>query len=136
MRSKSQRSLQNFRNDDSQLVSLGSNHLAIQETTEVSPGEAVDLFDLRRDVPPASEPVVATNRITATSSIPLLEQNNPFYSACQHSGSDTTSGQTGTSEDGSSIASFLDDEPIMSQKEQKKVDKFMAKLVGTKRKHR
>jgi hypothetical protein len=88
--------------------------------------EAVDLLDLTSAVPPASEPIVPFNH----------PHQSIFYDKCVHRSSIITSGSSGTDESSSSMNNWLDDTPVMTSKEKKKVQKFMKRVSGVKRRFR
>jgi hypothetical protein len=60
-----------------------------------------------------------------------------FYDQCQHKGEEITSGSSGPDESSSSsMNAWLDDSPVMTGKEKRKVQQFMKKLSGKKRRFR
>jgi hypothetical protein len=206
----------NSNKDDAMLVTLGTNHLADQQSVDDIPNAPIDLFDLRADVPPPAEPVVPLqhsyplmeqdeeedeednaadelvedddeeNDEESDADIGLQEQNDDgnatnyggslitdiissihsflstcigdgqdegdddeavdqlqhphqsiFYDKCVHKGTDITSGSSGADDSSSSsMNAWLDDAPVMTSKEKRKVQKFMKKLRGKKRRFR
>jgi hypothetical protein len=83
--------------------------------------EAVDLLDLTLAVP---------------ASAPLDWSHSLFYDRCRHSGSDTTSGSSRSAESSSSMEAWLDDSPMMTSKEMKKVQRYMQRTCGHKRSYK
>ena len=87
---------------------------------------AVDIFDLTAAIPPVAEPVVAVKKSDRPYS-------GRFAAKCAHSGSDISSGSTGSDEldddDQKQFSSFVDDSPIMTRKDEKRVRQFMEKYV-------
>jgi hypothetical protein len=107
------------------------------DENEIDDDDAVDLFDLRTAVPAVAAPIVALKKKVAPKKkrVGLRVEKMPFYDACAHSGSNTTSGKSG-SDDESSKDDFVDDSPMMSRAQQKQVDKYMKRCVGSIRKHK
>ncbi len=95
-----------------------------------------DILDLTTAVPPAPEPIVPVKKSTAQNgSAPKSKRpyNGRFAAKCAHSGSDISSGSTGSDEldddDQKQFSSFVDDSPIMTRKDKKRVRQFMEKYV-------
>ncbi len=91
------------------------------------------LFDLSAAVPPADPPIVPP---TKKKAVALRPDRMPYYNACKHDGSDTTSGETESSESSNSMDEWLDKSAVMTSKEQKKVNRFMQKVTGKKRRYK
>ena len=107
------------------------------DENEIDDDDGVDLFDLRTAVPAVAAPIVALKKKVAPKKkrVGLRVEKMPFYDACAHSGSNTTSGKSG-SDDESSKDDFVDDSPMMSRAQQKQVDQYMMRCVGSIRKHK
>lgn len=81
-------------------------------------------------VPPAPVPIVPVQKSRERS------YKSRFVAKCAHSGSDTTSGSSSSenlnaNDDEQNLSSFLDDDPIMSRSDKKRVYKFMKKYIGS-----
>jgi len=89
--------------------------------------EALDIFDLTKAIPPAPEPIVPVKKEAAS------RFESRFVAKCAHSGSEITSGSSGTDgEDEKQHSSFIDDDPIMTRNDKKKFRYFMKKYIGSK----
>ncbi len=126
--------------DDAESDSNGNTHIFDRMSTKliISLEEIQDvvdeaLFDLSADVPPADPPIVQPSK---KKTVALRPDRMPYYDACKHDGSDTTSGATESSESSNSMDEWLDKSPVMTSKEQKKVNRFMQKLTGKKRRYK
>ncbi len=89
---------------------------------------AVDLFDLTAAVPPNSEPVVPVTRSQASAT--KRPYSSRFVAKCAHSGSEISSGSTGSDDPGDEneqqrASAFLNDEQIMTRGDEKRVKRFM-----------
>jgi hypothetical protein len=93
--------------------------------------EAVDLFDLTAAIPADTQPIGPLKKKKKKQ---LKASDMPYYSACKQNGSDTSSGESSsTDESSNSLNEWLDKEPVMTQKQMKKVQKYMLKVTGIKR---
>jgi hypothetical protein len=94
--------------------------------------DGVDLLDLTDAVPPVPDPIVPVAINTPASK--LRPYNSKFAAKCAHSGSEITSGTTGSdepSDDGDKSNSFLNDEEvIMTRADKKRVKHFMKLYRG------
>ncbi len=91
---------------------------------------AVDIFDLTAAIPPVAEPVVA-----------IIKSDRPysgrFAAKCVHSGSEVSSGSTGSDDPGDDnekqrAKAFVDDdEELMTQADKQRVKKFMQMYTGS-----
>ncbi len=89
---------------------------------------AVDLFDLTSAVPPNTEPVVPVTKSLASAS--KRPYSSRFVAKCAHSGSEVSSGSTGSDDPGDEneqqrARAFLNDEQIMTRGDEKRVKRFM-----------
>jgi hypothetical protein len=91
---------------------------------------AVDILDLTAAIPPVAEPVVAVNKSDRPYS-------GRFAAKCIHSGSEVSSGSTGSDDSGDDdekqrARAFVDDdEELMTQKDKQRVKRFMRKYTGS-----
>ena len=94
--------------------------------------EGIDLLDLTDAVPPVPYPIVPVAINTPASKVKLY--NSRFAAKCAHSGSEISSGTTGSdepSDDGVGSNSFLNDEEVlMTRADRKRVKKFMQVYRG------
>jgi hypothetical protein len=91
---------------------------------------AVDIFDLTAAIPPVAEPVVAVKKSDRPYS-------GRFAAKCVHSGSEVSSGNTGSDDSGDDhekqrARAFVDDdEELMTEKDKQRVKFFMQKYIGS-----
>ena len=91
---------------------------------------AIDIFDLTAAIPPVAEPVVA-----------IIKSDRPysgrFAAKCVHSGSEVSSGSTGSDDPGDDhekqrAKAFVDDdEELMTLADKQRVKKFMQMYTGS-----
>lgn len=130
--------------DDAESDSNGNTHIFDRMSTkliisleEIQDDDDEALFDLSAAVPPADPPnIVQPSKKTKKKTVALRPDRMPYYNACKHDGSDTTSGATESSESSNSMDEWLDKSPVMTSKEQKKVNRFMQKVTGKKRRYK
>ena len=98
-------------------------------TYEDDDDEALDILDLTSAVPPAPEPMVPVKKAGKR------RDESRFAAKCAHSGSEVTSGTTGSdnpdADDEKQHTTFLDDVPIMTRDDEKRVQHFMKKYIGS-----
>jgi hypothetical protein len=93
--------------------------------------EALDILDLTRAIPPAPESIVPVKQKNES------QFESRFLAKCAHSGSEITSGSSGTDgDDEKQHSSFIDDDPIMTRNDEKRVRYFMKKYIGSNGKKR
>ena len=91
---------------------------------------AVDIFDLTAAIPPVAEPVFAVN-------ISDRPYSGRFAAKCAHSGSEVSSGSTGSDDPGDNdekqrAKAFVDDdEELMTRRDKQRVKRFMMKYIGS-----
>lgn len=123
---------------DSSRTSIGSDadndadDTAHSNDVDAEDDEGIDLLDLTDAVPPVAYPIVPVAINTPPSKV--KPYNSRFAAKCAHSGSEITSGTTGSdepSDDGVGLNSFLNDEEVlMTRADRKRVKKFMKVYRG------